>query len=50
MESKLLKTEIDYEEKYWNILEQYADLLVFLQEKAPLTHQAWTVKVLEKTL
>lgn len=48
MESVLLT--IDYEDKYWRILEEYAELLLFLQEKAPLTHQAWTVKVLEKEL
>lgn len=39
---------IDYEQKYWTLLETYAELLVFLQDKAPLTHQAWTVKQLEK--
>jgi hypothetical protein len=43
MESKLLKTEIDYEEKYWKILEEYAEFLQYLGKKAPLTLQAWNV-------
>lgn len=45
MESVLLT--VDYEQKYWKILEEYAELLVFLQEKAPVTWQAWTVKQLQ---
>jgi hypothetical protein len=40
---------IDYEQKYWSLLETYGELLEFLQEKAPLTHQAWSVRLLENT-
>ena len=46
MEDVLLT--IDYEQKYWSLLETYGELLLFLQEKAPLTHQAWSVKLLER--
>lgn len=38
---------IDYEQKYWNILEEYAELLQFLQEKAPLTYQAFKTRELK---
>lgn len=43
MENILLVTEIDYEQKYWKILEEYAEFLQFLGKKAPLTLQAWNV-------
>ena len=38
---------IDYEQKYWRLLEEYSDLLVFLQEKAPLTYQAFKTRELK---
>lgn len=34
---------IDYEQKYWNILEEYAELLQYLNTHAPATLQAWNV-------
>lgn len=41
---------IDYEQKYWTMLEEYADLLLYLEEKAPLTYQAWMIYKAEKKL
>ena len=38
---------IDYEQKYWRVLEEYSDLLVFLKEKAPLTYQAFLMREIQ---
>lgn len=34
---------IDYEDKFWRLLEEHAELIGFLQEKAPLTYQSYLV-------